>query len=157
MKNSELEIWKPIPDWEEYEVSNLGRVRSLDRVRRQGLFKGKVLKPCIVGGGYHAVGLRHPFIKYRMYKIHKLVLSVFVGPRPKGKETRHLDGDKTNNKLSNLCYGTKKQNEKDRIKHGTTFRSAKTRQKQSETKFYRFLETVAVRNEKADRLFFDTK
>ncbi len=50
--------------------------------------------------------------------IHRLVLLAFVGPCLKGMQTRHLDGDKLNNHLSNLQYGTGEENWEDRRKHG---------------------------------------
>ena len=50
--------------------------------------------------------------------IHPLVLECFVGPCPAGMECRHLDGCKTNNSLSNLCWGTYSDNESDKILHG---------------------------------------
>jgi hypothetical protein len=52
--------------------------------------------------------------------VHALVLQAFVGARPVTKdrgEIRHLDGDKTNNKLTNLVYGTVVENGADRVKH----------------------------------------
>lgn len=54
--------------------------------------------------------------------VHRLVLETFVGDCPEGMECRHLDGCRTNNKLENLCWGTRKQNASDRVRHGTTRR-----------------------------------
>jgi hypothetical protein len=50
--------------------------------------------------------------------VHHLVLEAFVGPRPEGMECRHLDGDATNNNLSNLVWGTPKENAADKKRHG---------------------------------------
>jgi hypothetical protein len=50
--------------------------------------------------------------------VHQLVLEVFVGPRPKGLECRHLDGDSTNNAPTNLKWGTHKENMEDMVRHG---------------------------------------
>lgn len=55
---------------------------------------------------------------YRL--IHRLVLEAFVGECPDGMECRHLDGDRSNNRLSNLCWGTRLENAADRDRHGTT-------------------------------------
>jgi hypothetical protein len=52
--------------------------------------------------------------------VHHLVLLAFKGPCPKGMEARHLDGDPSNNKISNLRWGTPKKNMQDRDKHGKT-------------------------------------
>lgn len=56
--------------------------------------------------------------KKSSYRTHRLVLETFVGPCPKGHETRHKDGDPANNRLDNLCWGTPKENAKDRGDHG---------------------------------------
>jgi hypothetical protein len=119
------ENWKPVAGWEKlYEVSDLGRVRSLDRISRfkenskiiDVAFKGKLLKPSIVGG-YFYMHLRN--LKRKRYcGVHRLVLETFVGPCPKDQQARHLDGIRPNCALSNLAWGTKLENEKDRIKHG---------------------------------------
>jgi predicted transcriptional regulator len=51
--------------------------------------------------------------------VHTLVLEAFVGPRPDGTECRHLDGNPANNRVENLAWGTKLQNEADKVRHGT--------------------------------------
>jgi hypothetical protein len=50
--------------------------------------------------------------------VHALVLEAFVGPCPDGLECRHLDGNPQNNNRSNLCWGTRRENANDRVKHG---------------------------------------
>jgi len=73
---------------------------------------------------YARVGLlREGRLKHML--VHRLVLEAFVGPCPEGMECRHLDGDPTNNRLSNLCWGTKMENHADRVTHGTDFRGAR--------------------------------
>ena len=52
-------------------------------------------------------------------KVHRIVLNAFVGARPTGMLCRHLDGNKRNNNLSNLCWGTYNENAEDQFKHGT--------------------------------------
>jgi hypothetical protein len=118
-----MEIWKEIP-WTDgfYEVSTEGRVRSKDRTyyRSNGRpfsVRGKML-PCHWHDGYQRVRLNVPgFPKWHM--VQKLVMETFVGPRPEGAVIRHLDGEQTNNALTNLTYGTNAENQADRIKHGT--------------------------------------
>lgn len=66
--------------------------------------------------GYQLVCLTKERKKTTAY-VHQLVLLAFRGPRPPNLETMHLDGDKTNNYLENLAYGTKSQNMKDRWRH----------------------------------------
>jgi len=116
------EIWKPVVGWEGlYEVSNQGRVRSLDRTAtyNDGItrsFKGRVLSPGCVQGYLQAhLGLGD---RKEQRKVHQLVLEAFVGPCPDGCETRHLDGERSNNRLTNLCWGTKIENMADKRAHG---------------------------------------
>jgi len=52
-------------------------------------------------------------------KFHRLILEAFVGERPKGMVCRHLDGNKLNNSLSNIVWGTQKENMDDAKRHGT--------------------------------------
>ena len=70
--------------------------------------------------GYRRVQLRATKNSCKtIRRVHQLILEAFVGPRPKGYETRHLDGDPVNNHLANLCYGTHSENQQDSIRHGT--------------------------------------
>lgn len=107
------EAWKPIPGYEGlYEVSNLGRVRSLDRVeyyvRGGRKRKGRLLK-LFLSHGYKRVVLSVDG-KQRKVMVHNLVLSAFVGPRPASFQTNHIDGNKTNNVLENLEWVTAREN-----------------------------------------------
>jgi predicted XRE-type DNA-binding protein len=56
--------------------------------------------------------------KVKRWSVHNLILICFKGLRPLGKECRHLDGNKKNNRPYNLKWGTKQENYKDRVKHG---------------------------------------
>ena len=118
------EIWKDIPNYEGfYEVSNKGRVRSLDRkfVRsngRKATYKSRILKCSPSPVGYPVASLSKQG-KISICYVHALVLLAFVGPRPKNYECRHLDDIKTNNHLDNLCWGTAQENADDRIKNET--------------------------------------
>jgi len=103
------EIWKPIADTD-YEVSNLGGVRSLDRVvnRKNGSsahVNGVQLQPRLAGGGYMVVN-----IHCKTHYVHRLVLAAFRGECPAGMEGMHLDGDPTNNCLHNLKWGMHTEN-----------------------------------------------
>lgn len=70
--------------------------------------------------GYRSVVLfSDSYPKGRSYLVHHLVLRAFVGERPPGLECRHLDGNPQNNQVSNLCWGTRKENIHDQIRHGT--------------------------------------
>lgn len=126
---SARERWLPIPEWEGfYEVSNLGRVRSLDRtltVRNnqgglsQKAFAGKILSPKLTQFGYHTVALCRDG-KMRHHFVHRLVCAAFIGPRPAGHEVAHGNAVRTDNRLTNLRWATKKENGEDKVAHGNS-------------------------------------
>jgi hypothetical protein len=106
------EIWKEIKGYEGYyEVSNRGRVRSLDRVR---IIKGKVLKQMDNGSGYKKVTLCKNG-KYTQRYVHRLIGKGFLKNK-KNKETiNHKDGNKSNNDIKNLEWATYKENERHKL------------------------------------------
>lgn len=69
-------------------------------------------------GGYSVVTL-HRDGRAHDFRVHVLVLTTFVGPCPDGMQCRHLDGNPANNHVSNLAWGTPRENQHDRIRHGT--------------------------------------
>ena len=99
-----VEVWKAIPGHEGiYEVSNLGRVRSLDRIKRNGKrMKGRIVKLQEHSNtGYVAIGLYKDGL-CKMSLVHRLVASAFI-PNPNNlPEINHKDEDKTNNQADNL-------------------------------------------------------
>ena len=134
MDNSKTtsERWKPVTGYEGiYEVSDHGLVRSLDRtinysngqIRRH---KGKILStPLGQRTGYPFVSL-HNHGECQVRTVHSLVAETFIGTRPEGMEVCHNDGDRTNNHLDNLRYGTSSDNNLDQLRHGTHTNAAKT-------------------------------
>lgn len=112
---NEKEVWKPVRGYEGlYEVSNEGRVRSINRnvKRKDGrsiFYKGVILKSQETNRGYLSVGLSKKG-KSKHKTVHRIVTDTFYGPCPDGLEVCHIDGDKKNNKLSNLKYDTPEQN-----------------------------------------------
>ena len=103
----EEEIWKPIKDYEGlYEVSNLGRVKSLN-YRKTG--KEKILKNIECNNGYLKVGLIK-FGKCKMCSIHRLVAEAFI-PNPEDKPCiDHINTIKNDNRVENLRWVTHKEN-----------------------------------------------
>lgn len=107
-----METWKPVPGYEgRYEVSDLGRVRSLDRelVKRDGRRQkvvGRVLKAHYDGAGYLHVGLSKSTGIQKNVTVHKAVAGAFI-PRPENcRYVDHISGDKSNNSAANLRWVT---------------------------------------------------
>jgi len=124
MTNQPNLIWKPIPGWiGYYSISNLGDIKAEGRIVKSSFGRFNKLKERIIkiqkdGKGYLK------FMAFRDGKgkgipIHQALMWTFVGVQKKGIEVRHLDGNKLNNSLSNLKYGTKSDNMQDAISHGT--------------------------------------
>ncbi|WP_171947573.1 NUMOD4 motif-containing HNH endonuclease [Bradyrhizobium erythrophlei] len=124
------ERWLPVVGFEgKYEVSELGRVRSLDRietyVRRDQYsgrdltirrkHRGRILQPGPQVSGHRTVVLGR---KEGSRLVHHLVLEAFVGPRPAGHEGCHRNDLPDDNRLSNLTWGTRSQNVKDAVRNG---------------------------------------
>ena len=115
------EIWKAT-HVVGYEVSNLGRVRSVDRTvllggKRQGeirKLKGRILRLGRHPSGHLTVLLGAG----RTYSVHILVAEAFIGPCPIGCEVLHWDGIPHNCCLDNLRYGTRADNLKDMVFQG---------------------------------------
>lgn len=122
------ELWRAIPGFDGYEASNCGRVRSFwikGGNTPQKTHTPTILKPTrhsISSGGHYFLTLSYWNNGSRQRKavgVHNAVLMAFVGPRPDGMETRHLDGVTKNNRLDNLVYGTHTENMQDKKIHGT--------------------------------------
>lgn len=102
------EEWRPIAGHPNYEISSHGRVRSW-RTHR-GVPGPRILKPSPDNRGYLVVRLNQ-----RPRKVHRLVAEAFLGPKPEGLQTRHLDSNNQNNAATNLAYGTQLENMADRV------------------------------------------
>lgn len=122
-----VEQWRPVVDYEgSYEVSDQGRIRSLDRITDRGRkWRGRMMSAAPLPNDYLIVTLWRGG-RQRTPLIHRLVLTAFVGPAPDGHEALHKDGDRANNALSNLAWGTHSENQYDQVAHGTHFQARKT-------------------------------
>ena len=114
--------YRKIPGFPGYRAGSDCSIWSCLRVGGRGRGRlstaWKKLKPTLGKRGYLTVSLRKED-KTHLRCIHTLMLSAFVSLRPPGKECRHLDGNKLNNNLCNLTWGTPAQNDEDRRRHGT--------------------------------------
>jgi len=115
------EIWKDIKGYEGlYQVSNMGRVKSLERTvtRKNGRklpVKERILQPTKNFNGYLLVNLYDTSSKLKRISIHRLVCEAFH-ENPKNKPcVNHIDENKTNNTVCNLEWCTYEEN----LKHGT--------------------------------------
>jgi len=110
-----MEKWRDVVGFEGiYEVSDGGNVRSK--------LSGKLKKFTLNKKDGRIFLLLWRNNKPKNRKPHTLVLEAFVGKRPRGKECCHYDGNPQNNRLENLRWDTPKNNQADRIRHGTTNR-----------------------------------
>lgn len=123
------ELWVSIPGHDAYEVSDRGRVRSLDRkawnnggrTPREVFLKGMILAQT-THKGYQYVSLGRAF----KVQVHNLVALGFHGPRPDGLVACHNDGDPQNNTPENIRYDTQSANIYDQVRHGTHPMASKT-------------------------------
>lgn len=125
------EEWRDITGYEGYyQVSDLGRVRSVSRIIVNSLGrtqhrKGRVLRASPNADGYPRVGLSQASVVKDAY-VHALVAMAFLPPPAPGEEVCHYDGDPGHNVVSNLRWGTRTENLLDAVRHGTHFQAKKT-------------------------------
>lgn len=114
----EFEEWREVEGYNgEYEVSNLGRVRSLDMTVFGGKAyyekKGRILSPGLASGGYHSVSL-----KGKTYKVCRLVAKAFCEDYKKGLVVNHINGVKTDDFSNNLEWVSSGENNRHALKTG---------------------------------------
>ncbi len=119
------ECWLSIAGFEGiYEVSDLGRVRSLDRMEpwmdRTRRRRGCVLRTSPGEYGHLTVNLYRNGVA-RHHGVHRLVLEAFVGPCPEGMEGCHVNSDPGDNRLENLKWDTPKNNQAESHRLGRAY------------------------------------
>ena len=121
-----MENWRQIPGFPGYEVSDLGNVRSTERLIKTSngqvrFYAGKCLSPSVAHDGYPQINLRSDGKAFAA-RSHALVALAFIGPRPDGMEVCHNNGCPADPRLSNIRYDTPKANSADKDKHGTSLK-----------------------------------
>lgn len=112
------ESWRAVPGFEGcYEVSDLGRVRSLARLDRGRFRPGVIRKPSRRGRYLALILTDGPRRETR--SVHRLVLEAFRGAAPEGAVACHNNGDAGENRLENLRWDTPAANVRDALTHGT--------------------------------------
>lgn len=117
------EIWKDVKGYEgSYQVSNFGRVKSLEKIAINVVYgeqrlKEKILKQIKEWTGYYHVNLYNNSIR-RTHKVHRLVLTSFCSNPENKAEVNHKNGIKTDNRLENLEWVTRNENQKHAFKNG---------------------------------------
>ncbi|WP_406626146.1 NUMOD4 motif-containing HNH endonuclease [Acidovorax sp. SDU_ACID1] len=102
------EEWRGIPGWPGYEASSTGRVRSSNGIK----------VPFRDPKGYLKVKL-WSHSRAKNLRVSGLVALAFHGPAPAGHVVRHRNGANDDNRADNLLYGTRSENEQDKVRHGT--------------------------------------
>jgi len=101
-------MMKQIEGFPEYSIDRNGNVYR----------SGRTKKAVLGRNGYFKVSLWHKNKQCHKY-IHRLLLEAFVGPCPNGCEALHINGDRIDNRLENLRWGTRLENVADMVRHGT--------------------------------------
>lgn len=104
---TQREEWKAIPGFSRYQASNTGHIRSTN-YKRSGRIV--VLTPAIGKDGYPQTMVLSDSGKYETHKIHWFVTLAFFGQRSDGREVNHKNGIKTDNRIENLEYVTRREN-----------------------------------------------
>jgi hypothetical protein len=121
---SGIEEWRPVPGFPGYEVSTEGRIRSYLRLSTPG-GEPRLLKQQLASNGYLSVILAGPgnYRSKKKFVVHRIVLSAFDRAPKDGEEADHLNGDRSDNRLGNLQWVTRRENHLRRTKRAGKMRT----------------------------------
>lgn len=124
-ENSAQEVWASVPNYPEYEISNFGKFRSLDRyvpIKNKGVrfYKGRYINKSVDSSGYNQIAFTNEIYGRKAFSAHRLVALVFVDNPDKNTlvEVNHKNGIKTDNHYLNLEWVTSLDNKKHALKNG---------------------------------------
>lgn len=119
-------IWKEIPGYEGlYSASNTGLIRAEERLIEYGDHRlnrtspQRIKKQTMYSKKYYKVTITSARKIMRQVGVHRLVCWAFIGPQAEDIEVRHINGNGLDNRIENLCYGTKSDNMRDAIEDRT--------------------------------------
>ncbi len=119
-EHTDEEVWRQVPLWTLYEVSNKGGIRKKAYTDRRGRYRESILVKMDNAIVYLYDG---PNRIWNAAPVASLVLLSFIGPPPKGKYlARHLDDNRLDNRVEKLAWGDNKDNSDDQIKNGRTLK-----------------------------------
>lgn len=153
------EIWKPIEGFSYYEISSRGRVRTKERVVRNGqgpyIKRERLLKLQDNGLGYKRICVRENDVKKFLY-IHRLVAQAFI-PNPENKPcVNHIDNNPENNTVENLEWCTKQENTDWMVKQGRNKRNSQWISRLHTTQAQKFYKPVIGTNMRTgEQIYFD--
>jgi hypothetical protein len=145
-----MEIWRTIRENDYYQVSNLGRVKSIARKVPHSAcgevsVRERILKPAIDSKGYERVALARSK-SLKTYKVHRLVADSFIDNHKNKSQVNHINGIKTDNKVENLEWCTNKENAQHAVDNGLW--SYKKGHEHHRSKLNKYAVTVLVRMKK---------
>lgn len=147
------EVWVPIKGYEGfYEVSNLGRVKTLAR-RMENRGVPEYITYGSQQRGYHNAALRNETGDVKVFRVHRLVAEHFISHQPTpNHQVNHIDGNKSNNRVENLEWVTPRENTHHAIRTGLRKgMSEETRHKQSEKYKKLWAEDPSYRQNQSER------
>jgi hypothetical protein len=115
----QAEEWRVIAEFPDYAASSEGRIKRIANDQRNHRVSGQPLRPAVSASGYAGVTLCLAGSKKNV-RVNRVVCEAFHGPAPSAEyHAAHLDGDRLNNRASNLCWKLPVDNEADKRVHGT--------------------------------------